>query len=136
MIVVDTNIISYMVFKTLQSDKVEALHKLDPDWEVPVLWKSEFLNVVSLYFRKKILTYQEAIQAVDFAEQLVDHHEHNVSSVMILELITQSNCSSYDCEFVALAKNLSIKFITYDKQTITDFPSIAFKPEDYLAQIS
>lgn len=136
MIVVDTNIIAYMVFKTPHSDNVAGFHKAESEWNVPVLWRSEFLNVVSLYYRKKILTYQDAIQAIDFAEQLVNHHEHHVSSIMILETIAASTCSSYDCEFVALAKDLSVKMITYDKQIIKDFPDIALKPEDYLAQIS
>lgn len=136
MIVVDTNVLAYMVFKTTYSDTVEKLHVADPIWEVPVLWRSEFLNVAALYFRKNIVTYQEAINSIDFAEKLTDHREHAISSTIVMELIAGSSCTSYDCEFVALAKNLETKLITYDKQIIKDFPDTALKPEDYLSKIS
>jgi predicted nucleic acid-binding protein len=112
------------------------MHELDPAWEVPVLWKSEFLNVVALYFRKKLITYQQAVQSIEYAEKLVNHHEHVISPVMTMEVIAGSACTAYDCEFVALAKSLETKFVTFDKQVIKDFSEIALKPEDYIAQIS
>ena len=136
MIVVDTNILAYMVFRTSYSDQVAKLHELDPVWEVPLLWKSEFLNVVASYFRRNLITYQEAIHSFDYAEKLVNLHEHTISGVMVMELIAGSTCSSYDCEFVALAKSMETKLITYDKQIIKEFPGIAVRPEDYISKIS
>lgn len=136
MIVVDTNILAYMVFKTDYSGPVAQLHELDPVWEVPLLWKSEFLNVVALYFRRNLITYPDAINSFDYAERLVNHHEHTISGVMVMDLIAGSTCSSYDCEFVALAKSMETKLITYDKQIIKEFPGLAMRPEDYIAKIS
>lgn len=67
------------------------------------------------------------------AEQLMDGYEQSASPAKIFETIKKSNCSAYDCEFVALAQELDIPLLTYDKQIIREFPSTALKPEDYLA---
>ena len=59
MIVVDTNIIVYMTFATQYSSVVSSLHEKNSVWEAPLLWKSEFLNVLSLYYRKGFYTYMQ-----------------------------------------------------------------------------
>jgi predicted nucleic acid-binding protein len=133
MIVVDTNIIAYMTFKTEVSKSVENLHDYDPVWDAPVLWKSEFLNVLAAYFRKKLLLKNEMIDALEFAEKLVEDRIHFVPGSDVINLVSRSQCSSYDCEFVALALNLNTRLITYDKRILSEFPDIAAKPEDYLS---
>ncbi len=65
MIIADTNIISYLLLPTLYTDSVEKLYKIDPDWSAPILWKSEFRNVMALYLRKKIITLEKAMQLQD-----------------------------------------------------------------------
>jgi len=59
MIVADTNIISYLLLPTSYSDSVDILYKLDPNWVAPLLWKSEFRNVLALYLRKEIITLEK-----------------------------------------------------------------------------
>jgi predicted nucleic acid-binding protein len=132
MIVVDTNIIAYMTFKTEVTKSVEDLHSRDPVWEAPVLWKSEFLNVLATYFRKKLLLKNEMIDALQFAEKLVDGRTHGVLPSDVIDLVSVSQCSSYDCEFVALAINLDTKLVTYDKRILSQFPAIAVTPDDHL----
>lgn len=134
MIVVDTNVITYMTFGSNHSAAVSELYAYDPAWEVPLLWKSEFLNVLALYHSKKIISRDEALKALNFAERLIGSREHRVSAYDILRLTFQSTCSSYDCEFVALSENLSAKLMTYDTKILSQFSTLALTPEDYLAQ--
>lgn len=42
-----------------------------------------------------------------------------------MALAASSACSAYDCEFVALAKDLDIPLVTADKQILTQFPDVA-----------
>jgi predicted nucleic acid-binding protein len=42
MIIVDTNIISYLFLPSPYSDKASSLYQNDPDWAAPILWRSEF----------------------------------------------------------------------------------------------
>ncbi len=135
MIVVDTPILVYMTFESRYSEEVNRLHARDPLWEVPLLWKSEFMNVVSLYTRKKLIDIQEGLQALEIAERLIGNREHNVPSRAVIDALAASACSSYDCHFVALAQALGTKLITYDKKIIKDFRSLAITPSEYLAHV-
>lgn len=133
MIVADTNIISYLLLPTPFTDSVESLYKIDPDWSAPILWKSEFRNVMALYLRKKIITLEKAMQLQDTAESIVIQNEYDVSSSQILGLIDESNCSSYDCEFIALAHHFDAKLVTQDKKILGEFPSTAISVSDFLS---
>lgn len=56
MIIADTNIISYLLLPTPFTESVEKLYNIDSEWAAPILWKSEFRNVLALYLRKQIIT--------------------------------------------------------------------------------
>jgi len=51
MIVVDTNIISYFYLNSDYSSLAEETFKKDPIWSAPLLWRSEFRNVLTFYFK-------------------------------------------------------------------------------------
>ncbi len=131
MIVADTNIISYLFLPTVYSEKASQLYKKDADWAAPSLWRSEFRNVLALYLRQQIITLAEALIVQEEAEALMADHEYTVTSVSVLTL-THSSSSAYDCEFVALAKQLSAKLVTQDKKNLREFPDIAVSLDDFL----
>ena len=68
MIVVDTNILAHFWLPSDQTELCEQLFQWDPDWVAPVLWKSEFRNVVTLYMRKTLIDLPEALQISEKAE--------------------------------------------------------------------
>ena len=49
-----------------------------------------------------------------------------------LYFYTTSKCSSYDCEFVGLAKSLQVPLITSDKELLMNFPSVAISMEKFV----
>ncbi len=55
------------------------------------------------------------------AENLMADNEYAVNSLEVLSLAASSECSAFDCEFVALAKDLGITLITSDKKVIKAF---------------
>ncbi len=134
MIIADTNIISYLLLPTSYTNSVENLYEIDPDWSAPILWKSEFRNVMALYLRKKIITLEKAMQLQDAAESIIIQNEYDVSSSQVLSLIDGSNCSSYDCEFVALAHHFDTKLVTQDRKILNEFPSTAISVSNFLSQ--
>ena len=125
MIVVDTNVVSYLYLTGERSQQAEQLLSLDPHWCAPVLWRSEFRSVLSLYLRKGLLTLAEVMLILEQAEELLGDHENEVPSADIMQLVNQSECSAYDCEFVALAKYLGVPLVTADKKLLRKFPGIA-----------
>ena len=125
MIVVDTNIIAYLYLSGERSHQAERLLSVDPHWCAPVLWRSEFRSVLSRYLRKKLLTFEEVLLILEQAESLLGDDEYEVPSAHIMQLVNSSACSSYDCEFVALAGYLGVPLITADRKLLREFPDIA-----------
>ena len=55
MIVVDFNILAYLYLPGERTAAAEALLEHVPDWAAPVLWRSEFRNILASYMRRKTL---------------------------------------------------------------------------------
>jgi len=132
MIVVDTNILAHFWLPSDHTELCEQLFQLDSDWVAPILWKSEFRNVVILYMRKKLIDLSEALQISEKAENQMKEREFHVNSVQVYDLAYKSNCSSYDCEFISLAEELDIKLITIDKKILRAFPERSANPLDII----
>ena len=133
MIVVDSNILAYLYLPSELSEQAEQLLAKEPNWFAPVLWRSELRNVLALYIRKEMLTLEQAYAIQTEAEALLNGAEYEVPSLDVLRLVESSECSAYDCEFVALAKRLNAKLVTADKKILKEFPSVAMTLAQALA---
>jgi predicted nucleic acid-binding protein len=132
-IVVDTNVISYFYLNSEFSVIAEKIFQQDSAWAAPILWRSEFRNVLALYLKKGIIGLDDAIEIVGLAEELLQSNEYEVTSYQTLRLAHESGCSAYDCEFVSLAKDLGIHLVTEDKKVLKSFPETAISMNHYLA---
>jgi len=133
MIVVDTNIISYFYISGDRSHQAEQLLAADSYWNAPTLWRSEFRSVLSQYLRRDLLKLDEVLIIIQQAEKLMHDNEYEISSAHVMQLVNSSNCTSYDCEFVALAQYLDVPLITADKKVIREFPKVAMSLDSFLA---
>jgi predicted nucleic acid-binding protein len=131
-IVVDTNIIGYLFLSSDKSSLSEEALLKDSTWAAPRLWRSEMRNVLALYIRKGLLPLTDAQQIMTEATHLMQGREYEVTSNQVLELVSISSCSAYDCEFVALARDLNRPLVTVDKQILRDFLDTAISLEAYL----
>lgn len=122
MIVVDTNVVAYLYLPGDHTAKAESLLARDEHWAAPLLWRSEFRNILAGYLRRGILAFPAAQQLQEEAEGLLAGSEYEVDSRLVLELLRDSDCSAYDCEFVALAMTLSVKLVTMDVKLRKAFP--------------
>ena len=125
MIVADTNVLAYLYLPGEYTAAAEALLEQDPDWAAPILWRSEFRNILAGYLRRKAITFEQANSLQREAESLLEGAEFEVESIAVLELVRDSDCSAYDCEFIALAMKLDTKLITMDKKLLRAFPKRA-----------
>lgn len=132
MIVVDTNIISCLFFPSKFSELTEELIVKDPHWIAPILWRSELRNVLAGYIRNDLIEFEDSTAIMNRAENLLSDNEYQVSSISVLNLVLNSNCSAYDCEYVALAKQNKTFLVTQDKKVIKNFPDIAFPLDSIL----
>jgi predicted nucleic acid-binding protein len=124
-IVVDTNVIAYLYLDTEHTGRAEAQLRKDPDWAAPLLWRSELRNILAGYMRRKAFGFDDARQIQAEAQDLMAGNEHVVESHEVLKLVRDSDCSAYDCEFVALAEQLGVKLVTMDSKLLKAFPKLA-----------
>jgi predicted nucleic acid-binding protein len=122
MIVVDSNVLAYLYLPGEFTEAAEALLGNDPDWAAPVLWRSEFRNILAGYLRRKSISFEQAVALQEEAEDLLAGCEYEMDSKSVLELVRDSDCSAYDCEFIALAQRLGTRLVTMDKKLLKAFP--------------
>jgi predicted nucleic acid-binding protein len=127
-IVVDTNVLAYLLLPCELSAQADALFRRDPEWAAPIFWRSEFRNLLAGYSRRKTLAFDQVVQIQSEAEAILAGNEFEVDSRHILELVRDSDCTAYDCEFVALAIKLGVKVTTADRKLLRAFP-------DYTARL-
>ena len=133
MIVVDTNVLAYLLLPGGQQAVAEQVLARDPRWAAPLLLRSEFRNVLSGWVRRGALTLDRAVSTSVEAEDYVRGREYTVPSRDVLELAGRSGCTAYDCEFVALARQLGVPLVTSDRQLLAAFPETAVSLESFVA---
>lgn len=131
MIVVDTNVIAYLWIPGDLTPQSERLLSEDSEWSSPVLWRSEFRNVMAGLLRQGRLAFDTALQIIEKAEEQMRGREYAVASQKVLNLVRKSPCSAYDCEFVALAEELDVSLVTTDRKVIAAFPRIAVSLKEF-----
>jgi predicted nucleic acid-binding protein len=68
------------------------------------------------------------------AEAPLSGREYQVPSAPVLELVRESACSAYACEFVHLAQELDVPMVTSDRKVLRAFPDVAVSPQSYAAE--
>ena len=130
MIIADTNLIVYLFITGDKTALAQEVLAKDPHWIVPPLWQSEFRNVIAGYIRRG-MTLSQAKQIMTNAVLTLENHQVLPSSEKILDLISESNCTAYDCEFIALAQQLSALLVTADRQLLSQFPNSTISLEEF-----
>lgn len=107
------------------------MRALDSDWIAPLLWASEFRNVLRKYLLAGILSLDDVIAFAETADVLMADRSFAVPSSQVLRLVAVSGCTAYDCEFVALAQSLQVPLVTTDKELLRTFPDRAMHPSEF-----
>jgi predicted nucleic acid-binding protein len=124
-IVVDTNVVAYLLLPGPHADLVDDLLIEQPEWAAPPLWRNEWRNVLAGYLRRGDLDLDQALALQQHAELLVIRHEEPVSSEAVHQLVASSRCSAYDCEFVAAAQQLGVPLVPADRAVLAASPDVA-----------
>ena len=132
MIVADANLLAYLVMPGERTEDAEAVLSKDAMWAAPVLWRSELRSVAHKYVVRGDITITRALAVLEQAEAVVGGREGQVESKVVLDLASRSKCSTYDCEYVALAKALGVPLITVDGAILRAFPETATTPSRFL----
>ena len=132
MIVADANLLAYLVMPGERSAEAEAVLEKNPTWVAPALWRSELRSVVHKYIVRGDLTIARAVTLLGQLDEVIGGREGDVDAEDVLALASRSKCSTYDCEYVALAKTLGVPLVTTDRAILKAFPAVAMTPAEFL----
>lgn len=134
MIVVDTNVISYLLIEGDKTSSAQELWSRDSDWRVPTLWRHEFLNVLATLGKAGGLDLDDAQEIWHMGLDFFSRCEEEANPVAALRLAVQTGISAYDAQYVALARHLDVPLVTEDRPLRTRVPEGLFSIEKFCAQ--
>lgn len=136
MIVADNTLISYFTIDGEFTEEAVEVRRKDPEWAAPLLWRTEFLNVLWLPIRQGEFGLELAVQHVDLAEDRIGGRNFDVAPTEGLRLAVESGCSAYDSHYAALAQQLDVPLVTHDGTVLEEFSETAVHPKDFLKRSS
>lgn len=116
MIVVDVNVIVYLLTETPQRESARQVRERDGDWLVPPLWRHELLNVLATLTRQDVLDTPSALTVWRNALALLGAREQQPDMEHALLLAIKHGISAYDAQYVALAASLGVTLVSEDKK--------------------
>ena len=128
MIVVDTNVICYLLMPGERTAAAERLYRCDPEWIAPRLWLDELLNVLATSERQAFLDAEQAAAILSDAVDLMQDGTYEVPPERVLAIARRTGCSAYDSQFIALAEDRHLKLHTWDRKILERCPDLAVAP--------
>jgi predicted nucleic acid-binding protein len=113
MVLVDTNILAYLMIEGDRTTAAQSLFERDSDWCSEAFLLVEFSNILATYVRAKRLASSQGTRLLTEAQALVSTL-HNVANMQSLETALQFEISAYDARFITLARHLKTKLVTED----------------------
>ncbi|MBE2200134.1 MAG: type II toxin-antitoxin system VapC family toxin [Anaerolinea sp.] len=136
MIVVDANIIAYLLINGDRTAEARQLHEREPEWIVPPLWQHEFLNVLATLVKQGGGTVADALEIWQLAQIHLVDREESVAMSEALKLATSAGISAYDAQYLTLASALGCVLVTEDKRLVQKFPDSAVTMQTYLHRMN
>jgi len=131
-VLVDTNVLAYLLIAGDQTKTAQALYARDSDWRSEAFLLIEFSNILSTYIRADALTLQEGLQLHASAQSLMPTLTH-VEHARALEVGAEFTISAYDARFIALAMQMGVKLVTQDMKLRRAVPAWTRALEDAAA---
>jgi predicted nucleic acid-binding protein len=132
MIVVDSNIVTARNLTSTPTSKAEEVEKKDPVWIVPVLWRYEFQNILATAIKAKQIRPEQALDIWEKVLKILVENECEPSVSKVIDLVAQYGITAYDGQFIAVAMEMGIPYVTEDRELQEKFPGIAISMDGFL----
>jgi predicted nucleic acid-binding protein len=123
-LVVDTNIVVYLLTKNDMTAQARVLWVADHDWHAPRLLFYELANVFSQLVRHRALTLEAASSALESGLGLVRMLDNDPPVARILEIASKLGLSAHDSAYLATAEILRVPLVTEDARLLRAAPEI------------
>jgi predicted nucleic acid-binding protein len=133
MVVVDTNILAYLLIDGDRTPDAQALLARDAEWKSEAFLLIEFSNILATYVRAGSLRRGDAYALLDEAEKRV-RGLVNLPHSRALRLAEQFAVSAYDARFLGAAQTLGARLVTEDTRLRAAAPALTLSLADALGR--
>ncbi len=131
-IVVDTNLLVYLVLPTHHSQVAESVWEKDDFWVAPELVFSEFRNVLLGAVRRGNIDRVDIPAILAQAREVIRVSTEPIKDESVIFLALEGDLSAYDAEFVWLSRQAGVPLVTSDRKERRSFPETTLTPEEFL----
>ena len=132
MIVVDSNIIAYLLIEGEKTPLARGLWKKDNNWWMPSLWINEFVNILATNERTGNLNLKSCHEILDSAMSLFVTKSRQMDMPYTLSLAANYQVTAYDAQYIALAHSMDTVLITEDRKFRQVVPERARSMKSFL----
>jgi len=131
-VVVDTNILAYLLIAGDHTKEAQTLFSRDPEWKSEAFLLIEFSNILATYQRSGAINHTQAEELLSDAETHI-RGLVNVPHLTALRFAHTYTVSAYDARFLATADAFSAKLVTQDTKLRAAAPGLTQSLADSLA---
>lgn len=124
LVVVDTNILAYLLIAGDHTSEAQALFARDADWKSETFVLVEFSNILTTYQRTGDLSSTQAETLLNEAQVRMHHSLVNLPHITALRNAQRFTISAYDARFLATAEIFGTKLVTEDKKLRAAAPAL------------
>lgn len=132
MVVVDTNVLAYLLIEGDRTHDAQALFARDAEWKSEAFVMIEFSNILATYLRAKSLTRNQAHALLAEAEKRLTGLV-SLPHGRALRVAEQFAVSAYDARFLGAAQTFKAKLVTEDTRLRLAAPALTISLSDALA---
>jgi predicted nucleic acid-binding protein len=134
MLLVDTNIVAYLLIDGDFSEAAQRLRKSDSDWRSEASLMTEFTNVLAASIAVRRMTLPLAEDFLSKANTLLENKLTRVADTAALAIAVRFRVSAYDARFLALADQIGIRLVTQDAKLRVAAPKLTQSLAEALAK--
>jgi len=132
MLVVDTNILAYLLIAGDRTKEAQSLYERDANWQSEAFLLIEFTNILATYQRTGNLGSNQSESLFNDAGARM-HNLITIPHITALQTAQRFMVSAYDARFLATAEKLGAKLVTEDVKLRTAAPNLTQSLKDVLS---
>jgi predicted nucleic acid-binding protein len=115
-IVVDAEMLAALTLVRPLTPLARQAFLKDPDWAAPPLWRSDFRGALWKHLSANRISHGQALRALEMAQAVIAGNEPEPDLPHVLDLARAHGLEIYDAEYVAVARELGVTFVTTDEE--------------------
>jgi predicted nucleic acid-binding protein len=125
-LVVDTNVVAYLLVEGDRTAQAREMWGLDSDWVAPRLLAYELMNVFAMLVRQRALSPEVAMAGLESGLSLVRLMDRGPAEpARILVIAEKLRLSAYDATYLAMAETMQVPLVTEDARLLRAAPEVA-----------